>query len=241
MTPEPAFRGVTGSDALRTAGLTVGYGTSPVVRNVSVRVAAGEVVGLLGANGAGKTTTLLAIAGELKPLSGEVHLFGRLAHGKLHERSAQGLAFVTEEKSVIFGLSVMDNLRLGRGDIARAMELFPELIPLRKRMAGNLSGGEQQILTFARALSRSPKVLLADELSLGLAPLVVERLGRAIRAAAAQGIGVLLVEQQARTALDLCDRAYLLRQGAVVLEGTTAELAHRIDEIEIGYLSAKPA
>ena len=226
------------ADVLHTVDLTVGYGLNPVVHDVNIRVAAGEVVGLLGANGAGKTTTLLAIAGELRPLSGEVRLFGERVTNKLHQRSAQGVGFVTEEKSVIFGLSVIDNLRLGRGDVDRAMELFPELKPLRKRMAGNLSGGEQQILTFARALSRSPKLLLADELSLGLAPLVVERLGRAIRAAASEGIGVLLVEQQAHTALALCDRAYMLRRGTVVLEGTTAELAKRIDEIEVGYLSA---
>jgi branched-chain amino acid transport system ATP-binding protein len=217
--------------------LTIGYGSNPVVRCLNISVGIGEVVGLLGANGAGKTTTLRGLAGELRPFSGEVLMFGEPATGHLHDRAKHGLGFVTEEKSVIFALSVLDNLRLGRGDIDRAMQLFPELAPLRKRIAGTLSGGEQQILTFARALSRSPKVLLADELSLGLAPRVVERLGQAIRDAAADGIGVLLVEQQAHTALALSDRAYVLRHGEVVLQGPSWELIDRIEEIEVGYLS----
>lgn len=222
---------------LEARGLTIGYGSNPVVRDLNLTVGFGEVVGLLGANGAGKSTTLRGLAGELRPMSGEVLMFGEVATGHLHDRAKRGLGFVTEEKSVIFGLSVLDNLRLGRGDIDQAIELFPELAPLRKRTAGTLSGGEQQILTFARALSRSPKVLLADELSLGLAPRVVERLGEAICDAAAGGIGVLLVEQQAHTALALSDRAYVLRQGAVVLEGPSSELIGRIEEIEVGYLS----
>jgi len=222
---------------LEARDLTIGYGSNPVVRDLHLTVLPGEVVGLLGANGAGKSTTLRGLAGELRPISGEVLMFGELATGQLHYRAKHGLGFVTEEKSVIFGLSVFDNLRLGRGDIDHAFELFPELSPLRKRIAGTLSGGEQQILTFARALSRSPKVLLADELSLGLAPRVVERLGHAIRDAAADGIGVLLVEQQAHTALSLSDRAYVLRQGEVVLHGPSSDLIDRIDEIEVGYLS----
>jgi branched-chain amino acid transport system ATP-binding protein len=222
---------------LEARDLTVGYGSNPVVRNLNLTVGHGEIVGLLGANGAGKSTTLRGLAGELQPIAGDVVMFGDVASGPLHHRAKQGLGFVTEEKSVIFGLSVLDNLRLGRGDIDRAFALFPELTPLRKRIAGTLSGGEQQILTFARALSRAPKVLLADELSLGLAPLIVARLGVAIREAAATGIGVLLVEQQARTALGLSDRAYVLRHGEVVLSGRSAELLDRIEEIEAGYLS----
>jgi branched-chain amino acid transport system ATP-binding protein len=157
--------------------------------------------------------------------------------GGIHTSARRGLGFVTEERSVIFSLSVVDNLRLGRGDLDKAFTLFPELAPLRRRIAGSLSGGEQQILTFARALSRSPRVLLADEMSLGLAPMVVQRLGRALRDAATLGIGVLLVEQQARTALSLADRAYVLRQGEVVLEGPADDLMGRIDQIEAGYLS----
>jgi branched-chain amino acid transport system ATP-binding protein len=152
-------------------------------------------------------------------------------------RAQQGLGYVTEEKSTIFRLSVADNLRLGRGDIDLAYQLFPELVPLRKRVAGTLSGGEQQILTFARALSRSPKVLLADELSNGLAPLIVERLSAAIRDAATGGVGVVLVEQHIRTVLALSDRAYVLKRGEVVLEGSARELRGRVDEIVSGYLS----
>ena len=226
-----------GSPVLAAIGLTAGYHQVPVVTDLNLHVHAGEVVGLLGANGAGKTTTLLALAGELRPLAGEVRFLGQPALDPLHVRATRGLGFVTEEKSVIFGLSVLDNIRLGRGDVDRAFELFPELVPLRKRMAGTLSGGEQQILTFARALSRSPKALLADELSLGLAPLIVERLGQAIRDAAKQGVGILLVEQQARTALALSDRAYVLRRGEIVLQGASSDLVDRLDEVESGYLS----
>jgi len=226
-----------GRDLLIASHLSAGYAGNPVIQDVSLRVAAGEVVALLGANGAGKTTTLLALAGELRPLAGTVELLGSPVSGGLHVSARRGLGFVPEEKSVIFGLSVLDNLRLGRGDMSIAFELFPELTPLRRRLAGNLSGGEMQILTFARILSRKPKVVLADELSLGLAPLVVQRLGHAIKEAARSGIGVLVVEQQARTALSLSDRAYLLRHGQVALEGTSAELMSRIDEIESRYLS----
>src|SRR5437868_6259482 len=118
---------VTSTALIEAAQLTVGYSANPVVRGLDLYVGPGEVVGLLGANGAGKTTTLLALAGELKPMGGEVRLYGERATSTLHARAAQGLGFVTEEKSVIFGLSVFDNLRLGRGDIESAFELFPEL------------------------------------------------------------------------------------------------------------------
>jgi branched-chain amino acid transport system ATP-binding protein len=227
----------TGAELLAARGLTAGYGGNPVIRALDLHVNVGEVVGLLGANGAGKTTTLLALAGELRPITGTVELLGAAVAGGIHASARRGLGFVTEERSVIFSLSVLDNLRLGRGDLDKAFELFPELVPLKRRNAGSLSGGEQQILTFARALSRSPRVLLADEMSLGLAPLVVQRLGRALRDAAATGVGVLLVEQQARTALSLADRAYVLRQGEVVLEGPSDDLSGQIDQIEAGYLS----
>ncbi|HKE75643.1 MAG TPA: ABC transporter ATP-binding protein [Acidimicrobiales bacterium] len=223
--------------ALAAEGLCVGYGPIPVVDSLDLSVRPGEMVALLGANGAGKTTTLLALAGELKPTAGSVRMFGDVVTKPLHVRCSRGMAFVTEEKSVIFGLTVLDNLRLGRGDIDLAFRLFPELERLRKRKAGLLSGGEQQILTLARALSREPQILLADELSMGLAPLVVERLIRALREAADRGIAVLLVEQQVRTALTSCDRAYVLRRGRIVLEGPTSELVNRIEEIEASYLS----
>ena len=222
---------------LAARGLSVGYGSTPVVSDLDFEVHAGEIVALLGRNGAGKTTTLLGLAGELRPTAGTVLWEGSPMRGPLHQRSRRGLGFVTEEKSVIFGLSVLDNLRLGRGDLDRAFTLFPELVPLRRRVAGTLSGGEQQILTFARALSRGPKVLLADELSLGLAPVIVSRLTAALRQAAAGGLGVLLVEQRVHSALACSDRALVLGGGRVVLAGDSPDLIGRLDEIETSYLA----
>jgi branched-chain amino acid transport system ATP-binding protein len=227
-----------GEPLLEAVNLCVGYGNNPVVRDVDLTVHAGEVVALLGPNGAGKTTTLLGLAGELRPTKGAVRMYGEVVTSPLHRRARAGLAYISEERSIIRGLSVADNLRLSRGNLELAYELFPELTRLRRRQAGILSGGEQQILTYARALSRSPKILIADELSLGLAPTVVRRLMQAIKTAARDGLAVLLVEQQVRTALAVADRGYLLRQGEIVLHGPSDSLLNRIDEIEIGYLSA---
>lgn len=222
---------------LAAEGLSVGYGSTPVVTDLNLEVHPGEVVALLGRNGAGKTTTLLSLAGELRPTAGQIFWDGEALEGPLYKRSRRGLGFVTEEKSVIFSLSVLDNLRLGRGDVDRALETFPELVPLRRRIAGTLSGGEQQMLTFARALSRGPKVLMADELSLGLAPVIVARLTAALRRAASMGVGVLLVEQRVHTALACSDRAYVLGGGRTVLTGSSQDLLGRMDEIEASYLA----
>jgi ABC-type branched-subunit amino acid transport system ATPase component len=139
------------------------------------------------------------------------------------------------------GLSAEANLRLGRGPVATALELFPELTPLLKRRAGLLSGGEQQILTLARALAAEPAALLADELSLGLAPMVVRRLLAAVRAAADRGVGVLLVEQHAAQALAVADRGYVFRRGRVVMSGSADELRQNFDEIRDSYLAGAPA
>ena len=224
---------------LEARGVAAGYGAQPVIHDVDLVVQPGEVVGLLGANGAGKTTTLLALAGELPLLAGEVRLDGVVTTAPLHRRARDGLTFVTEEKSVFMGLTARDNLRVADVDVATALELFPELERLLAVRAGLLSGGEQQMLTLARALSRKPRVLLADELSMGLAPLIVKRLLEAVvRIAKQQGTAVLLVEQHVRKALEYCDRAYVMHRGRVELSGTAGELLGRLGEIEDRYLTA---
>jgi branched-chain amino acid transport system ATP-binding protein len=211
--------------------LAAGYAGHPIVSDLNLQVARGDVVALLGANGAGKTTALLTLAGHLPPLAGEVHFDGHHVTASLHWRARAGLAYVPEGRSVFRRLSTAQNLRVARGDPAIALELFPELRPLLKRPAGLLSGGEQQMLTLGRALSRLPKLLLADELSLGLAPLLVERLLAAVREVADKaGTGVLLVEQHAQRALAYADRAYVMRRGAVVLSGSADEVAPRLEE-----------
>jgi len=222
---------------LRAENLSAGYAGTPAVREIDLVVGQGEVVCLLGANGAGKTTTLRALAGQLTPMNGRVFWKGNPKPGPSHKRARQGLALINEERSVFMGLTVAENLRLGRGSTARALELMPELRPLLARRVGALSGGEQQILAVGRALAANPAVLLADELSLGLAPLVVSRLLTAIRSAADSGTGVLLVEQQVRLALDIADRAYVLNRGRIVLSGPAREMQGRVAEIEATYLS----
>lgn len=222
---------------LEARGLTAGYGSIPVVHDLDLSVRPGEVVALLGVNGAGKTTTVRALAGEMKPLRGEVWFNGQKTTMPLHRRAGHGMRYITEERSVFMELSVADNLRLGgqaRGD---CLALFPELERLLPRRAGLLSGGEQQMLTLARSLAAEPAVLLADELSLGLAPLVLERLLRAVRAAADRGSAVLLVEQHVRDALEVADRAYVLSHGRIALQGDAADLRGRIGEIEQTYLA----
>ena len=220
---------------LAVRGLTVGYGDVPVVHDVDLIVGAGEVVAFLGPNGAGKTTTMLALGGVI-PSNGDVQLDGRPLRGPLHRRARRGMGFITEERAVFRRLSTRTNLTLGAAGLDGALELFPELEPLLDRPAGLLSGGEQQMVVLARALAAKPRLLLVDELSLGLAPRIVQRLLTTLQAAAAEGTGVLLVEQHARQALAVADRAYVLRRGVVELEGTGDELQGRLDEIERTYL-----
>jgi branched-chain amino acid transport system ATP-binding protein len=222
---------------LETHGLTAGYGTQPVIHDLDILVRPGEVVALLGPNGAGKTTTLLALSGELPTMEGEARLDGKPTKAPLHRRARMGLGFVTAERSVITSISALDNLRVAGADVQMALGLFPELNKVLSTRGGLLSGGEQQMLTLGRALARQPRLLLADELSLGLAPLIVQRLLRAVRDAAQRGCGVLLVEQHVRQALEFADRAYVMRRGRIELSGTGAELRSRINEIEESYLS----
>jgi sulfate-transporting ATPase len=218
-------------------GVWAGYGELAAVRDLDLTVAPGEVVALLGPNGAGKTTTLLTIAGELTALRGELRVLGKPAGAPLHRLVRRGLGFVPEERAVIAGLTARANLALTRGDRDLALGLFPELRPLLRRRAGLLSGGEQQMLTLARALASDPQLLLVDELSLGLAPLVVQRLLLAVRAAADRGVGVLLVEQHAVDALDVADRIVVLRHGDVVLTGNARDLRGQLGDLESAYLT----
>jgi len=226
---------------IEASGVSAGYGKMAVVRDIDLRVDAGEVVALLGANGAGKTTTLLTLAGELTPLEGEIRFLGEPTRSAMHVRCRNGLGYVTEERSVIMGMTVADNLKLASVPAAVACEYFPALARVLDRSAGLCSGGEQQMLSLARALGRDPKILLADELSLGLAPIIVAHLLKTVRAAAKErGVGVLLVEQHVRQALTIADRAYVMERGRITLSGTVDEVAGQLDKIEAAYLTGSP-
>jgi branched-chain amino acid transport system ATP-binding protein len=223
---------------LETRNLKAGYLDREVVRAVNITVHPGEVVCLLGPNGAGKSTTLLTIAGELAPVDGLVMFNNVPTFTQMHQRIRDGgIGLVTEERLVFTRMSARDNLRLGGGSVEAALALFPELEPRLSVRGGMLSGGEQQMLALARALSRKPSILLADELSLGLAPMIVDRLLGAVRTAAdEQGMGALIVEQHARKALKYADRMYLMARGQILLELPANEAIERLDEIEDAYM-----
>jgi branched-chain amino acid transport system ATP-binding protein len=238
MVHHPPDGGPVTTAILEAEGITAGYGLQPVIHAIDIEVHPGEIVALLGANGAGKTTTLLALSGELPLLSGRVLMDDQVENGPLHRRARKGLAYVTEERSVFRRLSLADNLRCAGVEVADALALFPELGPRLRVRGGLLSGGEQQMLTLARALGRRPRLLLADELSLGLAPQVVQRLLEAVRAAAERdGCGVLLVEQHVRKALRYADRAYIMARGRIQMNLSAASARERIGEIEQTYLA----
>jgi branched-chain amino acid transport system ATP-binding protein len=232
---------ITEPSALQARGLSVGYGHIPVVRNLDIEVNKGEVVVLLGANGVGKTTTLRCLAGILTPSGGDVLLKGEPTTEPLHKRARRGLGFVSDERSVIMSLTVSENIRLGGVPRESVFEAFPVLEERAQTKAGLLSGGEQQMLTLGRLLARNPDVVLADEVSLGLAPLIVQQLLRAIRAAADDGMAALIVEQHVRKALEFADRVYVMQRGEVVFSSTAEECHTRLDEIERTYLGAVQA
>jgi branched-chain amino acid transport system ATP-binding protein len=248
---ERSERIITNGDTalIRVEGMSSGYAGIPVVRGLDLYVNAGEVVALLGPNGAGKTTTLLTCSGIVKVLEGSVTILGDSVHyGAPYRMARRGLGHVAEDRSLFFQLTVEENLRLGlrggresqRGAYERAMEMFPALRPLRDRRAGLLSGGEQQMLAVARALVAQPKVLMIDEMSLGLAPIIVERMLPLVRQIADEtGAGVLLVEQHIHMALSVADRAYVMNHGEIVLEGEGSVLAGRRDLLEASYLGDK--
>ncbi len=223
---------------LETASLSAGYDGLTAVRDVSLSVQPGEVVALMGPNGAGKTTTLLVIAGELERTSGEVFLFGAPARGRLHVRARAGLGYLAEGRSILRQLTVEENISLCSGSLDDALAVAPELERLLQRKAGLLSGGEQQMLALAMALgSKRLSLLLTDELSLGLSPLMAARMLRTVRAAADKGVGALVVEQQAERALEVCDRGYVMRHGMVEVAGTADELRSRRRDISDAYFA----
>jgi branched-chain amino acid transport system ATP-binding protein len=222
--------------------LTTGYDGAPVVRDLDLTVGAGEVVTLLGANGAGKTTTLRTVSGLLHPISGSIRVAGHdLAALSGSARARLGIAHVPEGRGLFFGLTVAEHLRLGyRGehlDESVAYHHFPALTALRDRTAGLLSGGEQQMLAVGRALARRPTLLLLDELSLGLAPVIVEKLLPVIRGYATEtGCAVLLVEQHVEMALTVADRGYVLAHGRVSAHDTAERLRADPSLILASYL-----
>ena len=224
---------------LNIANLHAAYGKVEVLHGISLEVPKGKVVTLIGSNGAGKTTTMRAISGMIKPKSGSVTLAGRDVTGQpSHKIARAGLAHSPEGRRVFSSMSVMDNLLLGafprftrarprgdvKADLEQAMELFPRLAERRNQLAGTLSGGEQQMLAMARAVMLKPEVILLDEPSMGLAPILVEEVFRIIARLKAQGVTMLLVEQFAAAALNVADYGYVLENGRISVHGAAEKL-----------------
>jgi branched-chain amino acid transport system ATP-binding protein len=252
--PAPASSAAPSGHALAVRDLHAGYRGVPVVRELNLEVRPGEVVALLGPNGAGKTTILETIAGLNRPISGTVELSGEGIGGKpAHILARRGIALVPEGRALFPGLTVHEHLRLagGRGRGAAGnrhdpedelLEMLPELRKCLGRKAGLLSGGEQQMLAVGRALVTRPRLLLVDEMSLGLAPVIVERLLPILRRAASElGSSVLFVEQHVALALEISDRAYILTHGRIRLEGAAAELRGRRELLAASYLGETAA
>ena len=218
-------------DPLDVSGLHSFYGKSHILYGVSLNVREGEIVTLLGRNGAGKTTLLKSLVGLIRPRQGSIRMFGNVATGFPPYRIASlGVGYVPEGRRIFSNLTVEENLmvpleRAGPWNVERIYDLFPRLAERRQNKGRQLSGGEQEMLSIARALLLNPKLLLLDEPSQGLAPLVVRAVFKVISDARASGIAVLLVEQNVRAALDIADRAYLIDDGRMVFEGEAEDLA----------------
>jgi len=226
--------------------VSAGYGSVPAVSALSLAVGEGEAVGLLGANGAGKSTTLRAISGLVRPSSGRISFFGRdIASLPPYEIAALGIAHVPEGRRVFADLTVKENLEIGayipgakaerRRTLDLVFALFPVLAERRWQLAGTMSGGEQQMLALGRGLMLKPRLLMLDEPSLGLAPVVTDAAFRKIQEIRALGTAILLVEQSVSRALALVQRSYVLESGRVILHGTSAELASN-KQVQAAYL-----
>jgi len=235
---------------LQVKGLEVAYGAVAALRGVDLSVAEGEIVALIGGNGAGKSSTLRAISGLVKPSAGSISFQGRAITGLRPDKiTVLGLSQVPEGRAVLARLTVVENLLMGAyvrrdsqvaADLAKVLDRFPRLAERQEQLAGTLSGGEQQMLVMGRALMARPKLLLLDEPSMGLAPLVVSEVLRLVREINEQGSTVLLVEQNARQALKIANRAYVLETGRVVLSGPANELAQD-PRVASAYLGGRSA
>ncbi len=233
------------SEMLKVDNINVFYGAIHAIKGISFHVNEGEIVTLIGANGAGKSTTLQTVSGLLRSKTGEIHFCGEdISHVQPHKIVNKGLAQVPEGRRVFLQMTVQENLEMGaytqpssgvNTDLEMVFDQFPRLKERRKQIAGTLSGGEQQMLAMGRALMSHPKLLMLDEPSMGLAPILVEQIFEIIKDLHAKGTTILLVEQNAQMALSVADRAYVLETGGITLSGTGAELAAS-DAVRKAYL-----
>ncbi len=233
---------------LEVENLKVSYGGIQALKGISLAIAEGELVALIGSNGAGKTTSLKTLAGLLHPVSGKVDYQGSsMLQVAAHQRAANGMALVPEGRGIFARLTVEENLLMGAyvrsdkaeiaADLDRQYALFPRLAERRAQLAGTLSGGEQQMVAMARALMSRPRLLMLDEPSMGLAPMMIEKVFETLRGISAQGVTILLVEQNAKLALETAQRGYVLESGHITLSGNAADLLG-IDEVKRAYHGA---
>ena len=229
---------------LKVENIDVYYGAIHAVKNVSFEVGDGEIVALIGANGAGKSTILKTVSGLMHPRTGTITFCDQnITHTEAYKLLRTGLAHVPEGRRIFLQMSVQENLEMGAyinktvdpKDLEMVFNYFPRLKERRKQVAGTLSGGEQQMLAMSRALMSHPKLMMLDEPSMGLAPIIVDQVFGIIKELHKSGTTILLVEQNARKALQIADRAYVLETGSITLEGTGAELA-KSDEVRKAYL-----